>query len=287
MPLDWAHTRIVGYQGNQFPWHDEVVTASLGTPDATAPRPASGRPPGASVLLTGLVCRDDPARSAEKPGHGPSVSFQVPKGQSVAVYGRPGSLATDVLDVVAGLRRPSSGQASVDGLAVHRLRGLELDRYRRDRGLISMRFPLLPSLSVTDNLMAALQPRRADAEGRRRAASLLEFAGAAQAGPARARSLPAEQQWRIMIARALMPAPRLVLAEDPAPGLDPASATAILDLLQQAHVRSGFTLLLATGRATAASYCQRLIGLADGAVAEDELIPADDGWTIGRIHRIG
>jgi putative ABC transport system ATP-binding protein len=211
----------------------------------------------------------------------------MPPGQSVALYGRPGSDAIDVLDVVAGLRRPSAGRVVVDGLAVESLRGPELDRYRRERGLISTRFPLLPSLSVTDNLMAALPPRRADATGRRRAASLLEFAGAAQAGPVRARTLSAEQQWRIMIARALMPVPRLVLAEDPASGLEPASATKILDLLQQAHSRSGFTLLLATGRASTASHCQRLIGLEGGTVAEDELIPDDDGWTIGRIHRIG
>jgi putative ABC transport system ATP-binding protein len=215
------------------------------------------------------------------------MSLQVPPGQSVALFSRAGGLAVEVLDVVAALRPPSSGRVSVDGEAVDRLRGLELDRYRQGRGLISMRFPLLPSLSVTDNLLAVLPSRRADAQARERAVSLLEFAGVAQAGPAKAESLPPEQQWRIMIARALMPAPRLVLAEDPAPGLEPASAAAILELLQQAHGRSGLTLLLATGRAVAASYCQRVIELAGGVVAQDELIPGDDRWTAGRIYRIG
>ena len=281
MPFDSGQRYLVGYQGSRFPWHDDVVTAPAAS-DGGAPWPAPARPPSASVTLQGVVCRDTRAG-----GGGRGVSLQVPDGQSVAIYSRPGGQASDLLDVVAGLLRPSAGQVSVGGLAVHRLRGLELDRYRRDRGLVSMRFPLLPSLSVTDNLLAALQPRRADAVARVRAATLLEFTGAAAAGRVRAGSLPADQRWRIMLARALMPAPRLVLAEDPAPGLEPSGASAILDVLQQAHARFGFTLLFATSRAVAPSCCQRLIRLADGMIVQDELIPGDDNWTIGRIHRIG
>jgi ABC-type methionine transport system ATPase subunit len=174
----------------------------------------------------------------------------------------------------------------VDGIAVDRLAGAGLDRYRAGRGLISGRFPLLASRSVTANVLAALPSSRVDAATRDRAVRLLELTGAAGlAAPVRA--LSAEQQWRVLIARALLPSPRLVLAEDPAPALAAGAATAIWDLLMDMHQMFGFTLLVAAGQASTAVHCQRLVTLAGWTVTSDELLRGDDPWTRGRIARIG
>jgi putative ABC transport system ATP-binding protein len=89
-----------------------------------------------------------------------------------------------------------------------------------------------------------------------------------------------------MIARALVSSPRLVLAEDPAPGLDSAAADRVLDALMDAHAMFGFTLVLTANRPTTAVRCQRRIFVAGGAVVEDE-ITKDDAWTRSRIDRIG
>jgi ABC-type methionine transport system ATPase subunit len=175
---------------------------------------------------------------------------------------------------------------SVDGVAVHRLGGVALERYRGARGLLSCRFPLLSSLSVTDNVLAALGTRRADTAVRARAANLLAIAGAEHLAAREIDSLSAEQQWRVLIARALLATPRLMLAEDPAPGLDSRSARRVLDLLMDAHARFGFTLLLATSRLATTVRCDRVVSLADGLLTVDELT-ADDAWTRGRIDRIG
>ena len=184
----------------------------------------------------------------------------------------------------------------VDGVAVDRLRGPALDRYRASRGLLSTRFPLLPSRSVLDNVLAALPSGRADARVRGRAVELLRLTGVPElpAPPQETpvKALTAEQQWRVLIARALLPAPRLMLAEDPAagglaPGLEGRAATAIWDLLTDMHALFGFTLLVAAARTATAIRCQRIVTLSGWAVTDDELTGGDDPWTRGRVDRIG
>jgi putative ABC transport system ATP-binding protein len=238
---------------------------------------------GAAVALIGVICG-----TSEWPGlTAAGVSLQVPPGQSVALLSHPAGTAADLVGVIAAVQRPRSGQVLVDDLAVHRLRGSELDRYRGGRGLLSTRWPLLPSLSVTDNVLAALLPRQVDAAARERVGWLLSVTGAADVAGSPVDVLTAEQQWRILIARALVQTPKLVLAEDPTPGLDPRSATALLDLLMDMHALLGFTLLIAVSRIATASRCQRLVSLRDGSIVEDELIYGNDAWTRGRIDRIG
>jgi predicted ABC-type transport system involved in lysophospholipase L1 biosynthesis ATPase subunit len=256
-----------------------------GAASAGGESPWRGEPSGAGAALTlaGVVLRGSTSARPVTPG----VSLQVPPGQTVALASQPAASAIDLLDVLAGLRWPLSGQVSVDGIAVDDLRGRDLDRYRAGRGLLSARFPLLPSLSVSDNVLAARLSRHVDPAMRARAEHLLTMTGAAQLAGDPVGSLTLEQQWRVLIARALLPFPRLVLAEDPAPSLDPRAATAVLDALMDAQARFGFTLLLFVSRIATASRCERLVSIVGGRVAEDEMTGGDDAGTRGRIDRIG
>jgi putative ABC transport system ATP-binding protein len=229
-----------------------------------------------------VVCQSD-----EGDADAAGISLDVAPSQSVAIFSRPYSVGTELLDVISGLRRPRAGQVMVDDVAVHRLRGAALDRYRTRRGLLSARFPLLPSLSVTDNVLAAASSGRTDARVRGRAVDLLEVTGTRHLGRTPASLLTPEQQWRVLIARALMRSPRLVLAEDPSPGTEPRETTILLDLLTDAQAMFGFTLLLTVYRLATASRCERLVRIADGMVVEDNVTPGDDPWTRGRIDRIG
>ena len=187
----------------------------------------------------------------------------MPPGQSVALLSQPPAAATGLLDAIAGLSRPRGGLVRVDGVAVNRLGRAELDRYRARRGLVSPRFSLLPSLSVIDNVLAAPPVGRSgppSPTGRGNCSSWPARPGST--GPVH--RLSAEEQWRIMIARALVSSPRLVLAEDPAPGLDPAAADRVLDVLTDAHARFGFTLVLTAVRPATAVRCQRRVLVAGG-----------------------
>lgn len=254
-----------------------------GKPADGLPVPDVANASGAALSLTHVTwlgsAADDRSLSA-------GVSLYVPPGQSVALYGEPPGDTIELLDIVAGLREPLSGQVTVDDVAVDRLSGPELDGYRAGLGLISARFPLVPSLSVIDNVLPAAPGGGVDAATRERAEQLLATTGTAQlAGPVG--DMPAEQQWRILIARALRTSPRLVLASDPTPDLGSRAAAAILDLLTDVHAQFGFTLLLTVGRLVTASCCQRLVRLAGGTVIEDVLIGGDDPWTRDRVDRIG
>lgn len=260
------------------PGNTAVAPSDLPADGPPGPNPANVT--GAALTLTDLTWR-----SSEADGTSPGVTLHVPPGQSVALHSVPPGDAAELLGIVAGLRRPRSGQVVVDEVAVEQLSGPALDDYHASRGLVYPRFPLVPWLSAADNVLAALPPGQPDAPMRERAAQLLTMTGAAHlTGPVGA--LTAEQQWRILIVRGLLLNPRLVLAADPTPGLDSRAATAVLDLLTDVHAQFGFTLLLTIGRQASASHCQRLVRLVRATVVEDELIK-DDPWTRNRIDRIG
>jgi putative ABC transport system ATP-binding protein len=280
------NSQVTDYLGIPRIGHYGVVQS--GPPAGGQPSaPSSGRGPGAAIELDSVVgpsragADGDPAA----PGAGlPGVSLLVPPGQSVALLSQPPGTA--LFDAIAGLSRPRAGLIRVDGVAVNRLGRAELDRYRARRGLVSPRFSLLPSLSVLDNVLAAPPVGRAGPPSADRALRLLELAGAARlSGPVG--RLTAEEQWRIMVARALVSSPRLLLAEDPAPGLDAAAADRVLDVLMDAHAMLGFTLVLTANRPATAVRCQRRVLVAGGRVVEDELTSGDDAWTRSRIDRIG
>jgi predicted ABC-type transport system involved in lysophospholipase L1 biosynthesis ATPase subunit len=237
-----------------------------------------------AIELNNVACR------ASSAGSGDSgladVSLRVPPGQSLALLSQPPGSATALLDVLAGLRRPRAGEIRMDGIAMHRLGGREASRYRAGRGLVSPRFPLLASLPVTDNVLATPSAGRPGGPTVERAAQLLEFAGVTRL-TVPVEQLTAEERWRVMIARALVPGPRLLLAEDPATEVDSRAADRILDVLMDAHTGFGFTLVLAAERVAASVRCERRVCLVDGAVAEDEMTGDDDGWTRSRVDRIG
>jgi putative ABC transport system ATP-binding protein len=262
----------------------EFVQGS-GSP-VTAPPPAtsSGREPGVAIELNNVVCRPSAAGSRDSGVAG--VSLEVPPGQSLALLGQPHVTATALLDVVAGLKRPRAGEVRVDGVAVHRLGGREASRYRTGRGLVSPRFPLLASLPVTGNVLAAPPAGRPGAPETEWAVWLLEFAGVTRL-TVPVEQLTAEEQWRVMIARALVPYPRLLVAEDPASEVDSRAVDRVLDVLMDAHARFGFTLVLAAERPATAVRCERRVSLVNGAVVEDEITGDDDGWTRSRVDRIG
>lgn len=235
---------------------------------------------GATVTLSSASVRPSDHCAAPE-----GISLRIPAGQSVALYDRADSSAVDLLDVIAGRRRLRSGQVTVHG-TMHRMGVPAADRHQTDRWLQSGRFTLLPSRSVASNMLAALRSRRPDVATRARVAELLAITGAANLASRRVETLSAEQQWRVLIARALLIDPQLVIAEDPTPGLDSRAASRALDLLMDAQARFGFTLVFATGRLVSAARCERIVSLVDGQVTGDELI-GDDAWTRHRIDRIG
>ncbi|MFJ3671119.1 ABC transporter ATP-binding protein [Streptomyces sp. NPDC090106] len=208
------------------------------------------------------------------------VDLEIGDGEAVAITGPSGSGKSTVLHLVGGMDRPDEGTIEVDGelLAPRRL-----DAHRRRTGFVFQRFHLLPALTVLDNVLAPVLPRRVDFDRRARAMELLEAVGLA----ARADALPSElsggQQQRVAISRALIGRPGLLLADEPTGNLDSATGREIVDLLLSLRERYGMTMLLSTHDPEVAVSCDRIVRLRDGRVVADEtLTPAD-----GVLDRLG
>ena len=175
-------------------------------------------------------------------------ALAVPAGASVAVTGVSGAGKTSLIHVLGGLVRPRSGTVRWGGTDVAALSERDRVEWRRTHlGLVFQDFHLVPELSALDNIILPSQftRRGPTRDVRARARVLIESVGLRDAGR-RAVLLSRGEQQRCSIARALLLDPPAILADAPTASLDPDSARAVADLLVDASVRGGATLIVAT-----------------------------------------
>lgn len=202
------------------------------------------------------------------------VDLEIGDGESVALTGPSGAGKSTVLHVVGGMDLPDSGTVEVDGTA---LGPGGLDAHRRRIGFVFQRFHLLPALTVLDNVLAPVLPRRVDFDRRARGMELLEAVGLAHRAGALPSELSGGQQQRVAVARSLINRPGLLLADEPTGNLDSSTGREIVDLLLSLTAQYGMTMLVATHDLEVAASCDRIVRLHDGRVVTDERItPAAD-----------
>ena len=197
------------------------------------------------------------------------VSLDVAQGEAVAVMGPSGSGKSTMLNLIAGLDKPTGGTVTVAGQRVDSLNETRAARFRRRHiGMIFQFFNLLDDLSVADNVLLPAQlagVRRSQA----RAGELLERLGIARYANTYPGRLSGGERQRVAIARALVNSPTLLLADEPTGALDTANGEAIGQLLLDLNA-GGQTLILVThSRELAARYAHRTIHFLDGQVASD------------------
>jgi len=191
------------------------------------------------------------------------ASLEVAEGEFVAIRGRSGSGKSTVLNLVAGIDRPSSGEIYVAGNALSRLGPRERTLLRRDHiGFVFQFFNLIPTLSVLENVLLPAELSGRDES--RRAAGLLERVGLADRAASFPDRLSGGEQQRVAIARALVRDPRLVLADEPTGNLDDATGAAVMGLLDALTRRAGKTLLLATHSREVAALADRVLTIEAG-----------------------
>jgi ABC-type lipoprotein export system ATPase subunit len=202
------------------------------------------------------------------------VTVSVQAGEFVSVLGRAGSGKTTLLHCVGLLLRPTSGLVVIDGLDTSalsdgqraELRGRRIGFVLRDRNL-------LPGLTVLENVLLPLRYAGLAALGRAgsaRARDLLDLVGVADQARARPDQLTMAQAQRAAIARALVQAPTLVLADEPTGELDDESSDELLYLMQQVNRMSDVTFIVATQDRDVASCMDRMIRIGGGRVLSDE-----------------
>ena len=218
-------------------------------------------------------------------GRGPLAALlptdlAVATGETVAIVGPSGSGKSTILNLIAGIDRPSGGRIVVGGVDLTALGEEALTRWRgANVGIVFQFFQLMPTLSALENVALALEFRGSrDGPGsrRERALALLARVGLAEL----ANHLPAElsggEQQRVAIARALVNDPPLLLADEPTGNLDSATGERVMALLEEfaAGGTGGRTLVFVTHDPALAARAGRVIHVRDGAIEAD---------TIGRI----
>jgi putative ABC transport system ATP-binding protein len=201
------------------------------------------------------------------------VDVRLDRGEFVAVMGPSGCGKSTMLNVLAGLDRPTDGEVWFDGTRIDRLGETELAKLRRRRiGFVFQSFNLLPTLSVAENVeLPLLLTGRRRGSARRTAAALLDDLGVGERHDAAPTRLSGGQQQRVALARALANDPDLVIADEPTGNLDSRSTRDVLALLRAAH-RRGRTLLVATHDARVAAAADRVLTMSDGRIVEDRVL---------------
>jgi len=201
------------------------------------------------------------------------VSLTVPTGEFVALLGSSGSGKSSVLNLIAGLDRPTSGSVIVHQRNLAQLSREELSRYRLHTvGMVFQSFNLIPSMTLAENVELPLRFAEVD-RGKRDnlAREALERVGLQARMSHRPSELSGGEQQRAALARALINRPQLLLADEPTGNLDSHTGTEIMNLVSEFNQQLGMTVVMVTHeRALAERYAQRLIFLADGKLVGDE-----------------
>ena len=233
----------------------ERMTDSTGgksTAGRAARRSPRTRPAGRWSASRTCTARTEPAPRAVHALRG--VSFDVPRGELVALKGRSGSGKTTLLNLVGGLDSPDHGRITVDGTDLSELGENGLLELRRDRiGFIFQSFGLIPILTAAENVGVPMRLRKADPREREeRVALLLSLVGLADHAAQRPGELSGGQQQRVAIARALANRPALLIADEPTGQLDAETGLAVMELLRAVVRSEGVTALGRDARRAAA-----------------------------------
>jgi len=196
------------------------------------------------------------------------VSFDVPRGELVALKGRSGSGKTTLLNLVGGLDEADRGRITVDGLDMSGLGENGLLELRRDRiGFVFQSFGLIPILTAAENVGVPMRLRRAaPREREERVELLLSLVGLADHAEQRPGELSGGQQQRVAIARALANNPSLLIADEPTGQLDAETGLAVMELLRAVVRSEQVTALVATHDANLLGLADRVLELSDGEI---------------------
>jgi putative ABC transport system ATP-binding protein len=199
-----------------------------------------------------------------------NVDLEIGEGDFVAVMGPSGSGKSTLMNILGFLDTPDAGKYHFFGEEVAALGDEQLSRIRNEKiGFVFQSFHLLPRLTALDNVLMPLRYSTGDIHlDHDRGAELLERLGLGDRIDHRPNQLSGGQRQRVAIARSLINAPRLLLADEPTGNLDSRTSEEIMDLFGELN-RGGQTILMVTHEEEIAAHARRLIRMRDGKIEHD------------------
>jgi ABC-type lipoprotein export system ATPase subunit len=198
-----------------------------------------------------------------------AIDLEVPRGEFVAIVGRSGSGKSSLMAMIGGLSRPSRGRVCVQGVNIWALPDDRLAQLRsREIGFVFQFASLLPTLRLIDNVaLPALLGRPRETQAAYRAAvQLLDQVGLTQYADAYPMEVSSGEQRRAVLARALINAPSLLLADEPTSDLDEQTERAIMDWLKALNRSGQMTLIMVTHNLRLAAEADRTLHIANGSL---------------------
>jgi putative ABC transport system ATP-binding protein len=202
-----------------------------------------------------------------------AVALEIEAGEFTAIAGPSGSGKTTLLNLIGGLDQPTSGKVTVAGKELTALDRNELAEFRlQNLGFIFQAYNLIPVLTAEENaeFMLLLQGMPAQERRARVKEEFLELGIEEQLLRRRPNELSGGQQQRVAVARALVSAPKLILADEPTANLDSKTGSRLLDKMKEMNERKGVTFVFSTHDPMVMERATRLILLRDGEIVEDK-----------------
>ena len=198
-------------------------------------------------------------------------------GDKAVIIGEEGNGKSTLLNMLAGLEKPSKGEIVIAGKHMERMNENQLVAFRRDHvGFIFQSYNLLQTMNAVENVAFPLSFRGVPKHVRnKKAMKYLKLVGLEKQAKHMANAMSGGQQQRVASARAMITNPSLILADEPTGALDSKSARMLLESFETLNRELGATILMVTHDAFTASYCKRILFIKDGKIFNELLRGAD------------
>lgn len=196
------------------------------------------------------------------------ISFEVEKGEFVAIMGASGSGKTTLLNLISTIDKVTAGEIFVDGENITKLKGNNLNKFRRDKlGFIFQDFNLLDTLTGYENISLSLSIQNISySEQKKRIEDIASKLGITKILNKYPYQMSGGEKQRIASARAIITNPSLILADEPTGALDSKSSKQLLNNFEYLNNELKSTILMVTHDAFTASYASRVIFIKDGKI---------------------
>ncbi len=199
------------------------------------------------------------------------VSLEFSQGEFAAIVGPSGSGKTTLLNLIGGLDNPTTGEITIDGTNLSKLKSSQLIDFRmRNIGFVFQAYNLVPVLTAKENVEFIMSLQKWSRQDRdERTYELLKAVGLTERANSRPGKLSGGQQQRIAVARALASRPKFVLADEPTANLDSVSASTLLEIMETLNHEEKITFIFSTHDPRVVKMAHRVITLEDGKVVSD------------------